>query len=138
MSELVVDGKVRAIGVSNVTADQLAEAAATAEIAAVQNEYSLLAREAERDLLPACLELGVGFVPYFPLASGFLTGKYRAGEAAEPARGWGRSRTARPSRAVLRHPSRRSSGCSASPKSRATPCWSWRSPAWPPGPASRP
>ena len=52
----------------------------------MQNEYSLLAREAERELLPACLELGVGFVPYFPLASGFLTGKYRAGEAAEGSR----------------------------------------------------
>jgi aryl-alcohol dehydrogenase-like predicted oxidoreductase len=86
MSELVGAGKVRAIGVSNVTADALAEAAATAEIAAVQNEYSLLAREAERELLPACLELGVGFVPYFPLASGFLTGKYRPGEAAEGSR----------------------------------------------------
>ena len=86
MSELVGAGKVRAIGVSNVTADALAEAAATAEIAVVQNEYSLLAREAERDLLPACLELGVGFVPYFPLASGFLTGKYRPGKAAEGSR----------------------------------------------------
>ncbi|HVI34788.1 MAG TPA: aldo/keto reductase [Gaiellales bacterium] len=86
MSELLAAGKVRAIGLSNVTADALAEAAATAEIAAVQNEYSLLARDAERDLLPACLELGVGFVPYFPLASGFLTGKYRPGEAAEGSR----------------------------------------------------
>jgi aryl-alcohol dehydrogenase-like predicted oxidoreductase len=86
MAELVAAGKVRAIGLSNVTAATLAEATATAEIAAVQNEYSLLAREAERDLLPACLELGVGFVPYFPLASGFLTGKYRPGEAAEGSR----------------------------------------------------
>ena len=47
---------------------------------AVQNEYSLLKREAERDVLPACERLGLGFVPYFPLASGLLTGKYRRGE----------------------------------------------------------
>lgn len=86
MAELVAAGKVRAIGLSNVNADTLGEATATAEIAAVQNEYSLLAREAERDPLPACLELGVGFVPYFPLASGFLTGKYRPGETAEGSR----------------------------------------------------
>ncbi|HEV8450595.1 MAG TPA: aldo/keto reductase [Gaiellales bacterium] len=86
MSELVDAGKVRAIGLSNVTADQLAEAAGTAEIAAVQNEYSLLVRDAEHDLLPACLELGVGFVPYFPLASGLLTGKYRPGEAVAGSR----------------------------------------------------
>ena len=86
MSELVNAGKVRAIGLSNVTADQLVEAAGTAEIAAVQNEYSLLVRDAERDLLPACLELGVGFVPYFPLASGLLTGKYRPGEAVAGSR----------------------------------------------------
>jgi len=86
MSELVDAGKVRAIGLSNVTADQLAEAAGTAGIAAVQNEYSLLVRDAEHDLLPACLELGVGFVPYFPLASGLLTGKYRPGEAVAGSR----------------------------------------------------
>jgi aryl-alcohol dehydrogenase-like predicted oxidoreductase len=86
MSELVDAGKVRAIGLSNVTADQLAEAAGTAGIVAVQNEYSLLVRDAEHDLLPACLELGVGFVPYFPLASGLLTGKYRPGEAVAGSR----------------------------------------------------
>jgi aryl-alcohol dehydrogenase-like predicted oxidoreductase len=49
---------------------------------AVQNEYSLLVRDAERDALPACERLGIGFVPYFPLASGLLTGKYRRGEPA--------------------------------------------------------
>jgi aryl-alcohol dehydrogenase-like predicted oxidoreductase len=47
---------------------------------AVQNEYSLLKREAEREVLPACERLGIGFVPYFPLASGLLTGKYRRGQ----------------------------------------------------------
>jgi aryl-alcohol dehydrogenase-like predicted oxidoreductase len=80
MQELVDEGSVRNIGVSNVTAEQLFEAAASAPVAVVQNEYNLLDREAERDVLPACRELGVGFVPYFPLASGFLSGKYRRGE----------------------------------------------------------
>ena len=82
MAQLVAAGKVRAIGLSNVTVAELEEAAATATIAAVQNEYSLLQRDVEQDLLPRCRDLGVGFVPYFPLASGLLTGKYRPGEAA--------------------------------------------------------
>ena len=47
----------------------------------MQNEYSLLVRDAEADVLPLCERLGIGFVPYFPLASGLLTGKYRRGEA---------------------------------------------------------
>jgi aryl-alcohol dehydrogenase-like predicted oxidoreductase len=76
MAELVQEGKARAIGVSNVSREQLDEAARAAEITAVQNEYSLLARGAERDVLPRCRELGIGFVPYYPLAAGLLTGKY--------------------------------------------------------------
>ena len=48
----------------------------------MQNQYSLLRRDAEHDVLPLCRELGVAFVPYFPLASGLLTGKYRRGQAA--------------------------------------------------------
>jgi aryl-alcohol dehydrogenase-like predicted oxidoreductase len=82
MAQLIAAGKVLAIGLSNVTVGELEEAVAVAGIAAVQNEYSLLQRDAEHDLLPRCRELGVGFVPYFPLASGLLTGKYRPGEAA--------------------------------------------------------
>src|SRR6201996_418196 len=88
LHELVQAGKVRAIGASNFDADQLREAAAVAEdhgltpFTAVQNEYSLLVRDAERDVLPACEELGIGFVPFFPLASGLLTGKYRRGGPA--------------------------------------------------------
>jgi len=80
MNELVAAGKVRAIGVSNIDAAQLREAAAAAPLAVVQNQYSLLERGAEAEILPLCEELGVGFVPYFPLASGLLTGKYRRGE----------------------------------------------------------
>jgi aryl-alcohol dehydrogenase-like predicted oxidoreductase len=82
MAELVDEGKVVALGVSNFDVAQLDEAVEAGEIAALQNEYSLLEREAERDVLPRCRELGVGFVPYFPLASGLLTGKYRRGEPA--------------------------------------------------------
>ena len=82
MQEQVEAGTVNFLGVSNFSVEQLREAVATAPIAVLQNEYSLLQREAEDDVLPACVELGVGFVPYFPLASGLLTGKYRRGESA--------------------------------------------------------
>jgi aryl-alcohol dehydrogenase-like predicted oxidoreductase len=86
LHELVTAGKVRAIGASNFDAAQLDEADAVARdqgltrFSAVQNEYSLLVRDAEREVLPACERLGIGFVPFFPLASGLLTGKYRRGE----------------------------------------------------------
>jgi aryl-alcohol dehydrogenase-like predicted oxidoreductase len=85
LDELVRAGTVRVIGASNFSAEQLEQADSVARerglarFAAVQNRYSLLAREAERDVLPACERLGLGFVPYFPLASGLLTGKYRRG-----------------------------------------------------------
>ena len=87
LHELVTAGKVRAIGASNFSAAELDEADAAARehgltrFTAVQNEYSLLVRDAESDVLPACERLGLGFVPFFPLASGLLTGKYRRGES---------------------------------------------------------
>jgi aryl-alcohol dehydrogenase-like predicted oxidoreductase len=87
LDELVRRGSVRAIGASNFSAQQLDEADAVARergltrFTAVQNQYSLLVVDAERDVLPACERLGIGFVPFFPLASGLLTGKYRRGEA---------------------------------------------------------
>jgi aryl-alcohol dehydrogenase-like predicted oxidoreductase len=90
MQELVTAGLTRAIGCSNFSAGQLAEADELAlangrpRFVAVQNEYSLLEREAEDDVLPAARRLNVGFVPYFPLASGLLTGKYRRGEPRPP------------------------------------------------------
>jgi aryl-alcohol dehydrogenase-like predicted oxidoreductase len=80
MQELVDAGKVRAIGVSNVDARQLRDAAAAAPVAVAQNQYNLLERGAEAEIIPLCEKLGVGFVPYFPLASGLLTGKYRRSE----------------------------------------------------------
>jgi aryl-alcohol dehydrogenase-like predicted oxidoreductase len=101
LDELVLGGLVRVIGASNFNARQLEEADAVARergltrFAAVQNEYSLLVRDAERDVLPACERLRLGFVPYFPLASGLLTGKYRRGETAPSgARLSGRERVA--------------------------------------------
>jgi aryl-alcohol dehydrogenase-like predicted oxidoreductase len=91
MNQLLKQGKVREIGCSNFSAAQLAEAAAAAKerglrtFACVQNEYSLLHREPEKEVLAACASLGLAFVPYFPLASGLLSGKYRRGRAV-PAR----------------------------------------------------
>jgi aryl-alcohol dehydrogenase-like predicted oxidoreductase len=88
MHEVVLAGKARFIGCSNLTAGQLREVSEVARragitaIVALQNEYSLLERGADEDVLPLCRELGIGFVPYFPLASGLLSGKYRRGSAA--------------------------------------------------------
>ncbi|MET0397296.1 MAG: aldo/keto reductase [Longimicrobiaceae bacterium] len=86
LEELVRAGKVREIGSSNFSAAQLREAEAAARggarFASVQNEYSLLHREPEAEVLPECERLGLAFLPYFPLASGLLTGKYRRDRAA--------------------------------------------------------
>ena len=84
LDELVSSGKVREIGCSNFSSAQLtaAEEAAgdRARFVSVQNEYSLLQREPERGVLQECQRLGWAFLPYFPLASGLLTGKYRLGQ----------------------------------------------------------
>jgi aryl-alcohol dehydrogenase-like predicted oxidoreductase len=84
LDELVREGKIRAYGTSNYSAGRLDEAASLAQEAYVseQSEYSWLVREAEGELLETCKRLGLGFIPYFPLASGLLTGKYRRGEPA--------------------------------------------------------
>jgi aryl-alcohol dehydrogenase-like predicted oxidoreductase len=87
LDELVKAGKVREIGCSNVSAAQIVEAAAAtraraAGFVSVQNEYSLLVRDAEREVLPEVRARRLAFLPYFPLASGILTGKYRRGEPA--------------------------------------------------------
>ncbi|MHC6625003.1 aldo/keto reductase [Streptomyces globosus] len=85
LTELVAEGKIRYIGHSNLSGWQLAEAAHVArETGAVpfvsaQNEWSLLQRSAEAELVPAALHYGVGVLPYFPLANGLLTGKIRRG-----------------------------------------------------------
>jgi aryl-alcohol dehydrogenase-like predicted oxidoreductase len=82
MRELVDEGKVRWLGLSNVDAEQIREAVEVAEIVAVQNYYSLMRRDDDAEVLPVCRELGISYVPYFPLESGLLTGKYRRGEPA--------------------------------------------------------
>lgn len=88
MNDLIAEGKVRYIGCSNFTAWQVTEAAWTARelgmepFISAQNQYSMYNRSAEVELIPACAAAGVGIFPYYPLASGLLTGKYRRGEAA--------------------------------------------------------
>ena len=79
--ELVAGGLVAEYGVSNVDAAYLAAALALGDVAVVQNEYSLLVRDAEREVLPLCAERGVRFQAFSPLAGGWLTGKYRRGES---------------------------------------------------------
>jgi aryl-alcohol dehydrogenase-like predicted oxidoreductase len=87
LDDLVRHGKIRFIGCSNLSALEFAEAQATAQRNGVagfiscQDQYSLLARDIERDLIPAMEANGQGLLPYFPLASGLLTGKYKRGAA---------------------------------------------------------
>ena len=85
LHDLVRAGKVREIGCSNFSADQLRDAAAAvrpgaARFVSVQNDYSLIQRGPEAEVLPECVRQGIGFIPYFPLANGLLTGKYRPGQ----------------------------------------------------------
>jgi aryl-alcohol dehydrogenase-like predicted oxidoreductase len=75
--ELVREGKVREIGCSNFSAAQIREAG---KFVSVQNQYSLLHREPEAEVLPECRRMGLAFLPYFPLANGLFTGKYRRGQ----------------------------------------------------------
>jgi aryl-alcohol dehydrogenase-like predicted oxidoreductase len=101
LNELIEDGRVRFIGCSNFGAEQVDDSARIAEdngwarFVSLQNEYSLLKRGLEADVAPACERHGLGILPYFPLARGLLTGKYRRGEAApEGARLSGRAEVA--------------------------------------------
>jgi aryl-alcohol dehydrogenase-like predicted oxidoreductase len=91
LQELVTEGKVRFVGSSNYSADQIQEADAVARervltrFVSAQNQYSLVERGIEDDVLPTCERLGLGQLPFFPLASGLLTGKYTRG--VEPTEG---------------------------------------------------
>ena len=88
LDDLIRMGKIRYIGASDLAAWQLAKANLLAEFrgwtafAALQSHHHMLERDVEREVLPYCAAHGVGFVPYFPLAGGFLTGKYRRGQPA--------------------------------------------------------
>ena len=87
LNQLVQEGKVREIGCSNLTVEQLRDADAevkpkAARFVSVQNEYSLFHRVPELDILPECSATGMAFLPFFPLANGMLTGKYRKGQPA--------------------------------------------------------
>jgi aryl-alcohol dehydrogenase-like predicted oxidoreductase len=84
LADLVRQGKVRAIGLSEVSANTLRRAAAVHPIAAVQSEYSLWLRDAELEVLPACRELGVCFVAFAPLGRGFLTGAVKSAAGLAP------------------------------------------------------
>lgn len=78
MADLVKAGKVRALGLSEVSVDTLKKANAVHPIAALQSEYSIVTREMEEEIIPACRDLGVAFVAYSPLGRGILTGAYRS------------------------------------------------------------
>lgn len=88
LDDLVASGKIRYIGASAYASWQLAKANLLAEMhnwerfVTVQSHYHMLEREVEREVIPYCKADGIGFIPYFPLAGGFLTGKYKRGEAA--------------------------------------------------------
>jgi aryl-alcohol dehydrogenase-like predicted oxidoreductase len=96
LNDLVHEGKVRWIGSSNFSsaqieaAEEVSRGAGFHRFVSAQNEYSFVEREAEDGVLPTCEPLGIGFLPYFPLASGLLTGKYRRGEPATEGRLAGR------------------------------------------------
>ena len=96
LDDLVDEGKVRWIGSSNFSAreigaaEEVSRSAGFHRFVSAQNEYSLLEREVEDEVLPACEAAGIGFLPYFPLASGLLTGKYRRGEVVTEGRLAGR------------------------------------------------
>ncbi|MFF7468525.1 aldo/keto reductase [Streptomyces sp. NPDC008092] len=90
LGELVAEGKVRHIGLSEASAETIRRANAVHPVAAVQTEYSLWTRDPEDEVLPACRELGIGFVPYSPLGRGFLAGRFSSPDDLD-ANDWRRS-----------------------------------------------
>lgn len=76
IGELIKEGKIRGWGQSQSTVEQIKKAHAITPLSAIQSEYSIMERMFEKDVIPLCQELNIGFVPFSPLASGFLSGKY--------------------------------------------------------------
>ena len=81
MGKLIREGKIRAWGQSSPTADQIRRANAVTPVTAIQSEYSMMERKWEKDVIPLCRELGIGFVAFSPMGNGFLSGKYSAQNA---------------------------------------------------------
>jgi aryl-alcohol dehydrogenase-like predicted oxidoreductase len=84
LAELVAEGKVRHLGLSEAAPETIRRAHAVHPITAVQTEYSLWTRDPEAEVLPTCRELGIGFVPYSPLGRGFLSGRFKSPEELAP------------------------------------------------------
>lgn len=76
MGKLIDEGKIRSWGQSQATEEEVRRSHAVTPITAIQSEYSMMERMFEKDVIPACQELGIGFVPFSPLGGGFLSGKY--------------------------------------------------------------
>ena len=135
LHELVLEGKVRYIGHSNLSGWQLAEADHVARergftpFISAQNQWSLLDREVERELVPAAEHYGVGVLPYFPLAAGLLTGKVRRGEPIPDG-----TRIAGRAHLVTEDRLDRVEQLRALRTSSVAACWSWPSAGWPASP----
>ncbi|MEI2778400.1 MAG: aldo/keto reductase [Tetrasphaera sp.] len=86
MGELIAQGLIGGWGQAQASAEQIRRAHAVTPLTAVQSEYSMMERSVEAEVLPACEELGIGFVPVSPLASGFLSGRVRAGDSGDARR----------------------------------------------------
>jgi aryl-alcohol dehydrogenase-like predicted oxidoreductase len=84
MAELVQEGKIRHIGLSEASAETIRRAHAVHPVTAVQTEYSLWTRDVEAEILPTCRELGIGFVAYSPLGRGFLSGRFTSPDDLDP------------------------------------------------------
>lgn len=80
MGKLIKEGKIRAWGQSSPTAEQIRKANAVTPITAIQSEYSMMERKWEKDVIPLCRELGIGYVAFAPMGNGFLSGKYHSGD----------------------------------------------------------